>query len=73
MYRLEKACGIFKPYIMPLKNHAPDAKKLPTLYCFIMLGLARNHLLYYNLEQKLPSGIEEWLMLPCVPSTTPDL
>jgi len=58
---------------MPLKNHAPDAKRLHTLYCFIMLGLARNHLLYYNLEHKLPSGTEEWLMLPCVPSTTPDL
>jgi len=38
-----------------------------------LLGLAGNHSLYYNLEHKLSSGVEEQLMLPCVPSTTPDL
>lgn len=58
---------------MPLKNHDPDANRLPTLYCITMLGLAGNHSLYYNLHYKLSSGVEEQLMLPCVPSTTPDL
>jgi len=58
---------------MPLKNHVPDANRLPTLYNFIMLGVAWNHSLYYNLQHKLSSGVEERLMLPCVPSTTPDV
>jgi len=58
---------------MPLKNQAPDANRLPTICYFIMLGLAGNHLFYYNLEHKLSSGVEERLMLPRVPSSTPDL
>jgi len=58
---------------MPLKNHAPDTNRLSTLYYFIILGLTGNHSLYYNLEHKLSSRVEEQLMLPCVPSTTPDL